>query len=45
MPPLAELLLALITDQPLSKDEKWEVARHILRLIRANREAQRLSDG
>lgn len=27
IPTLAELLLALITDQPLSNDEKWEIAR------------------
>lgn len=44
MPTLAELLLALITDQPLSKDEKQEVALHILRLVRKAREAQGLSN-
>ena len=41
---LAELLLALITDQPLSKAEKREVALHIMRLTRRSREAQGLSD-
>ncbi len=40
MPTLAELLLALITDQPLSKAEKWEIASHILRLVRRLREIQ-----
>ena len=40
MPTLAELLLALITDQPLSNAEKSEVALHVLRLARWVREAQ-----
>jgi hypothetical protein len=44
MPTIAELLLALITDQPLSKAEKREVALHVLRLTRRVREAQRLTD-
>lgn len=34
MPTLAELLLALITNAPLSHDEKREIARHILVLAR-----------
>jgi hypothetical protein len=38
MPTLPELLLALITDQPLSAVEKREVALHILGLVRALRE-------
>ncbi len=45
MPSLAELLLALVTDQPRSKDEKREVALHVLPLVRRVREAQGLSDG
>ena len=40
MPTLAELLLQLIADQPLSKDEKREVAMHVLRLVRRIREAR-----
>ena len=44
MPTLAALLLALITDQPLLRDEKWEVARHILRLICRRAEAQGSAD-
>ena len=32
MPTLAELILALATDQPLSADEKREVALHVPRL-------------
>jgi hypothetical protein len=40
MPTLAEFVLALITDQPLSAVEKREVALHILRLVRRIREAQ-----
>ena len=40
MPTLAELLLALITDQPLSAAEKREVALHVFRLVRRIREAQ-----
>ena len=40
MPTLAELILALITDQPLSRDEKYEVALHVLRLVRRSREKQ-----
>ena len=43
MPKLAELVLALITDQPLSKAERWEVALHVPRLVRRLREAQRPS--
>lgn len=31
---LSALLLALITDQPLSRDERWEIARLILQLLR-----------
>jgi hypothetical protein len=38
MPTLAALVLALITDQPLSAAEKREVALHILRLVRRVRE-------
>jgi len=34
MPTLAELLLALITDEPLSAPEKREVALHLMRLTR-----------
>lgn len=34
----AELLRALIADQPISAAEVREVARHILRLVRAIRE-------
>ena len=44
MPTLAELLLSLIADQPLSREEKRAVALHVLRLVRRVREAQRLSD-
>ena len=44
MPTLAELVLALITNQPLSPEEKREVALHIIRLVRRVREAQRISD-
>jgi hypothetical protein len=44
MPTFSELVLSLISDQPLSNGEKWEVARHILRLMRRGHEAQRLSD-
>jgi hypothetical protein len=40
MPTLAELLLALITDQSLSAEEKREVALHVLQLVRRAREAQ-----
>jgi len=39
---LAELLLALITDQPISAEEKREIALHVLRLTRRVREAQEL---
>lgn len=35
---LAEMLLALITDQPFSAMEKREVALHMLRLMRRVRE-------
>lgn len=43
MPPtLAEILLSLITDQPLSKSERWEVALHVMRLTR--RATTRCSD-
>lgn len=38
MPTLAELLLSLTTDQPLSADEKRELALHIMRLVRRLRE-------
>ena len=38
-PTLSELLLALVTDQPLSKAERWEIALHVLRLVRRLREA------
>ena len=38
MPTLSELILALITDQPLSRDERREAALHILRLVRRLRE-------
>ena len=41
MPTLAELIVALTTDQPLSKDEKREVALHVQWRVR---EAQGLSD-
>ncbi len=34
MPTLAELLLALIADQTLPRDENWEVALRIMCLIR-----------
>ncbi|MES3034942.1 MAG: hypothetical protein V4813_13165 [Gemmatimonadota bacterium] len=34
MPTLAQLPLVLIMDQPLSSDEKRELAHHILRLVR-----------
>jgi hypothetical protein len=34
MPTLSELLLALITDAPLSKAEKWHLALTLLRLLR-----------
>lgn len=44
MPPLAELVLALTTDHPLSAEEKREVALHELRLVRRVPEAQGLSD-
>lgn len=39
MPTLAELLLSLVTDQPLSATEKREVALHVLRLARYIRES------
>jgi hypothetical protein len=45
MPTLAELVLALITDQPLTRDEKREVALHIMRIARRARETQQLSEG
>jgi hypothetical protein len=44
MPTLSDLLLALITDRPLSAEHKRAVARHILRLVRRTREAQMLAD-
>jgi len=44
MPTLAELLLALITDQPLSAEEKRQIALHILCLIRRGRGAHGHSD-
>lgn len=43
MPTLAELLLSLITDQPLSADEKREVALHVLQLVRWVRDSQSAS--
>ncbi len=43
-PILAELLLSLIADQPVSRDEKREVALPVLRLARRVRPAQGLSD-
>lgn len=39
MPTLAELVLTLITDQPISAEEKREVALHVLRLVRQIRES------
>ena len=44
MPTLAELVLALITDQPLARDEKRDVAPHIMQLVRRIRKEQSLSD-
>jgi len=44
MPTLAELVLALITDQPLTRDEKREIALHIMRIVRRIRETHRLAD-
>jgi hypothetical protein len=44
MPTLADLLLALITEQPLSVVEKRGIALRILRLFRRVHEAQRLLD-
>ena len=38
MPTLAELLLALITNQPLSAEEKRTIALHVLELVRRIRE-------
>lgn len=34
--PLSALLLKLVTDEPLSRDERWEIAVLILRLLRQN---------
>ena len=35
---LSELLLALITDRPLSRDDRWQLARLILQLLRRQAE-------
>jgi hypothetical protein len=34
MRPLSRLLLALITDQPLSRDDRWQLAVLLLQLLR-----------
>jgi len=44
MPTLGEILLALVTDQRLGRDEKREITLHVMRLVRSIREAQRLPD-
>jgi hypothetical protein len=41
MPTISELLLALITDAPLSKAEKWHLALTLLRLLRQRHDAPR----
>jgi len=45
MPTVPELMISLITDQPLSAEEKREFALHVLRLARRVLEAQGLSEG
>jgi hypothetical protein len=34
MRPLSHLLLALVTDQPLSRDDRWQLAVLLLQLLR-----------
>lgn len=44
MPTVAELLIALLTDHPLTRSEKRELALIVLQLVRQLREAQPAGD-